>query len=156
MDKELIQLQNLMEAYARQRWRNSLPQVLQGIRSVYGGFLGEKLSQDSPKDVWEALARIGVSQIIDLRYHYDSEKFRTRCKEYGISYYNYPIHNDAETIEVWLRTIHDSPSCCVMGISICKGGIHRVLHYAYTGHYQSVPDYTPTTCEGRLSMTSGR
>lgn len=98
MDKELIQLQNLTEAYARQRWRNSLPQVLQGIRSVYGGFLGEKLSQDSPKDVWEALARIGVSQIIDLRYHYDSEKFRTRCKEYGISYYNYPIHNDAETI----------------------------------------------------------
>lgn len=98
MDKELRELQDLMESYARQRWRDSLPRVLQGIRSVYGGFIGEKLSQDSSKEVWEALVRIGVSQIIDLRYHYDSEKFRDRCKEYGISYYSYPIHNDAETI----------------------------------------------------------
>lgn len=98
MDQDLRELQDLMETYERQRWRNSLPPVLQGMRSVYGGFIGEKLSQDSPKEVWEALVRIGVSQIIDLRYHYDSEKFRTRCTEYGISYYNYPIHNDAETI----------------------------------------------------------
>ena len=152
MDKELIQLQNLMEAYARQKWRNSLPHVLQDIRSVYGGFLGEKLSQDSPKDVWEALARIGVSQIIDLRYHYDSEKFRNMA---SVTITTLFITMQKQS-QVWLRTIHDSPSCCVMGISICKGGIHRVLHYAYTGHYQSVPDYTPTTCEGRLSMTSGR
>lgn len=98
MDQDYRQLRDMMESYVRQRRHNSLPPVLQDIRSVYGGFIGEKLSQDSPREVWEALVRIGVSQIIDLRYHYDSEKFRTLCREYGISYYNYPIHNDAETI----------------------------------------------------------
>lgn len=98
MDQELRELQDLMESYARRRRHDSLPRVLQGMRNVYAGFIGEKLSQDSPKEVWETLTRIGVSQIIDLRYRYDSEKFRVRCKEYGISYYNYPILNDAETI----------------------------------------------------------
>ena len=98
MDQDLRELHDLVELYVRKRRRNSLPFVLQGMRSVYGGFIGEKLSQDSPKEVWEALVKIGVTQIIDLRYHYDSEKFKARCKEYCISYYNYPIHNDAVTI----------------------------------------------------------
>jgi hypothetical protein len=51
MDKELRELQDLMESYARQRWRDSLPLVLQGMVCVYGGFYGDKLSQDSPKEV---------------------------------------------------------------------------------------------------------
>ena len=98
MDQDLRELHDLVELYERKRRRYSLPFVLQGMRSVYGGFIGEKLSQDSPKEVWEALVKIGVTQIIDLRYHYDSEKFKACCKEYCISYYNYPIHNDAVTI----------------------------------------------------------
>lgn len=68
------------------------------MRSVYGGFIGEKLSQDSPETAWRKLQKLGVTQLIDLRYNYNSEKFKDRCEEYGISYYNYPIHNDPETI----------------------------------------------------------
>ena len=82
----------------RRVWYNSLPSVLQGMRSVYEGFIGKSVPQDSPVEVWNALRRLGVTQIIDLRYNYDSEKFKSRCTEHGFSYYNYPIHNDAETI----------------------------------------------------------
>jgi len=98
MDMDLSELRGIVELHERRRRRNSLPPVLRDMRSVYGGFIGEKLSQNSPKEVWEALVGAGISQIIDLRYHYNSEKFETCCKEYGISYYNYPIHDDAETI----------------------------------------------------------
>jgi hypothetical protein len=65
---------------------------------VYGGYIGEKLSQDSPDAVWESLKKMGITQIIDLRYDYRFEKFKSRCEEYGIAYYNYPIHNDPDTI----------------------------------------------------------
>lgn len=96
-----------MESYELQRWRSSLPLVLQGMVSVYGGFFGDKLSQDSPKEVWEGLRRSGISQIIDLRYDYPSEKFRERCDEYGIRYYSYPIHNDPETIANIVEKFYD-------------------------------------------------
>lgn len=89
------------------RWRNSLPLVLQGMVSVYGGFFGDKLSQDNPEEVWNALRKCGISQIIDLRYDYHSEKFKARCEEYGISYYSYPIHNDSETIANIVEKFYD-------------------------------------------------
>lgn len=68
------------------------------MRNVYGGFIGEKLSQDSPEAAWRKLKKLGVTQLIDLRYNYNSEKFKARCEEHGIGYFNYPIHNDPETI----------------------------------------------------------
>lgn len=89
------------------RWRNSLPLVIRGMDSVYGGFYGDKLSQDSPKEVWEALRKCGISQIIDLRYDYHSEHFKARCKAYGISYFSYPIHNDPETIANIVEKFYD-------------------------------------------------
>ena len=107
MDKELRGLQDLIESYERQRWRDALPLVLQGMVSVYGGFYGDKLSQDSPKEVWEGLRRSGISQIIDLRYDYPSEKFRARCDEYGIRYFSYPIHNDPKTIANIVEKFYD-------------------------------------------------
>ena len=88
-------------------WRNSLPPVLQGMVSVYGGFFGDKLSQDSPIGVWEALRKSGISQIIDLRYDYHSENYRVRCEAYGISYFSYPIHNDPETIANIVEKFYD-------------------------------------------------
>ena len=72
------------------RWRNSLPLVLQGMVNVYGGFFGDKLSQESPEEVWNALRKCGISQIIDLRYDYHSKQFKERCEAYGISYFSYP------------------------------------------------------------------
>lgn len=98
MDRLLDNLINMAKSREELELRQSLPPVLKSMRSVYGGFIGERFSQDSPVEVWEALHRMGITQIIDLRYKYYSEKFTSRCKEYGIRYYNYPIHNDAETI----------------------------------------------------------
>lgn len=88
----------IIELCSQWGWHDSLPPILRGIRSVYGGFIGEKLPKDSPAEVLETLRRLRVTQIIDLRYNY-AEKFKSRCMEYGFSYYHYPIHNDAETIE---------------------------------------------------------
>lgn len=107
MDQNLRELQDMMESYERQRWHNSLPLVLQGMVSIYGGFFGDKLSQDNPKEVWEGLRRSGITQIIDLRYDYPSEKFKVRCDEYGIRYFSYPIHNDPETIANIVEKFYD-------------------------------------------------
>ena len=107
MDQNLRELQDMMESYERQRWHNSLPLVLQGMVSIYGGFFGDKLSQDSPKEVWEGLRRSGITQIIDLRYDYPSEKFKVRCDEYGIRYFSYPIHNAPETIANIVEKFYD-------------------------------------------------
>lgn len=89
------------------RWRNSLPLVLQGMVNVYGGFFGDKLSQESPEEVWNALRKCGISQIIDLRYDYHSKQFKERCEAYGISYFRYPIHNDPETIANIVEMFYD-------------------------------------------------
>ena len=88
----------MMESYERQRMHNSFSPVLQDMTRVYGGFFGDKLSHDSSKEVWEGLLRSGISQIIDLRYDCPSEEFMTRCEEYGIRYFSYPIHNSPKTI----------------------------------------------------------
>ena len=95
---DIKELKRLLESQNERRWRNSLPPVLSGMRNVYEGFIGEKISKDGPAEVWASLRNSGVTQIIDLRYKYNAEEFKARCKEYGISYYNYPIHNDPETI----------------------------------------------------------
>lgn len=78
--------------------RDRVHPFLRLARQVYGGYIGEKLSQNSPDAVWESLKKMGITQIIDLRYDYRFEKFKSRCEEYGIGYYNYPIHNDPDTI----------------------------------------------------------
>lgn len=89
------------------RWHNSLPLVLQGMVNVYGGFFGDKLSQESPEEVWNALRKCGISQIIDLRYDYHSKQFKERCEAYGISYFSYPIHNDPEIIANIVEKFYD-------------------------------------------------
>ena len=74
------------------------PLILSNVKRIYGGYVGEKLSKNSPDIVWETLLKMGVKQIIDLRYGYNSASFRSKCETYGIRYFSYPIHNDPETI----------------------------------------------------------
>lgn len=66
--------------------------------NVYGGYVGTKISKDRSDSVWEWLKMMGVTRIIDLRYDYKPEAFKSRCEEFGIKYFSYPIHNDPETI----------------------------------------------------------
>ena len=75
MNIDLDLFSEMLRHDEERRWRNSLPLVMQGMVNVYGGFFGDKLSQDSPEEVWNALRKCGISQIIDLRYDYHSEKF---------------------------------------------------------------------------------
>ena len=70
------------------------PSILYFAQKVYGGYVGEKLSKNSPDIVWETLLKMRVRQIIDLRYGYNSSTYRSRCETYGIRYFSYPIHND--------------------------------------------------------------
>jgi len=86
------------------------------IGSVYGGYFGHKLSIDSPKEAWEKLRRIGVTQIIDLRYDYKVEDtFRQRCERYGMSYFNYPINNDPESIAKMADKFYDFSDLLIEG-----------------------------------------
>lgn len=93
-----MNLDELYDLQGLQRDHEAIPSFLQLTQNVYGGYIGEKLSQNSPVAVWKGLKKMGVTQIIDLRYNYRFEKFKSRCEEYGIGYYNYPIHNDPDTI----------------------------------------------------------
>ena len=74
------------------------PLILSNVKKIYGGYVGEKLSKNSPDIVWKTLLKMGVRQIIDLRDCYNSATFRSRCETYGIRYFSYPIHNDPKTI----------------------------------------------------------
>lgn len=87
----------------RGRTGEVLPSVLCNVQSVYGGYIGDKLSKESPVDVWKALLELGVTQIIDLRYNYNAEGFCSRCREYGIGYFSYPVHNDEKTISEMVK-----------------------------------------------------
>ena len=100
-------LEELFKHQEERRWRESLPLSLRSMVRVYGGFYGEKLSYDSPKEVWEGFRKSGVSQIIDLRYDYPSEKFKARCEKYDIRYFSYPVHNDPETIASMVEKFYD-------------------------------------------------
>lgn len=84
-----------------------IPWFLQLAQDVYGGYVGEKLSKDSPKVFWEGLKRMGVTQIIDLRYNYKPEVFKLRCEKFGIKYFSYPIHNDPETIANMVENFYE-------------------------------------------------
>ena len=74
---------------------------------VYGGYVGTKISKDKPNSVWEWLKEIGVTHIIDLRYDYKPKAFKSRCEEFGIKYFSYPVHDDPETIANMVENFND-------------------------------------------------
>ena len=112
---EWLELSELRRS--REEFRERLPLVLRLAEEVlggyfyeklpFGGYVGEKLSKDSPDNVWEGLKRMGVTQIIDLRYKYKYEVFKSRCGEHGIKYFSYPLHNDPETIANMVQKFDD-------------------------------------------------
>ena len=93
---KFVQAHSLYDLYSMAR--RERPLILSGMERVVGGYIGEKLSKDSPDNVWETLLHDDVTQMIDLRYGHIPQQFISRCEEYGISYFRYPIHNDPETI----------------------------------------------------------
>ena len=70
------------------------------------GIIGEKMSYKAPKSYWDALHYADITQIIDLRYKYNNEKFLEQCQKYGFRYYSYPIHNDPDTIANMVRNFY--------------------------------------------------
>ncbi len=94
------------ESYSFRGWLRE-PEGIFVLDNVYGGYVGTKISKDRPDSVWEWLKMIGVTRIIDLRYDYKPEAFKSRCEEFGIKYFSYPIHNDPETIANMIEKFYD-------------------------------------------------
>ena len=98
------------------------------LDNVYGGYVGTKISKDKPDSVWEWLKRIGVIRIIDLRYDYKPEAFKSRCEKFGIKYFSYPIHNDPETIANMVENFYDFSDMIMEGHFYMMG--HRRAYIA--------------------------
>lgn len=63
---------------------------------AHNGVIGERMSYKVPRAQWMALQTAGIRQVIDIRYEYNPSKFETRCRKYGIEYFNYSVHNDPQ------------------------------------------------------------
>ena len=87
-------------------WRRE-PKGILIYDKVYGGYVGTKISKDKPNSVWEWLKKMDITRIIDLRYDYKPEAFKSRCEEFGIRYFSYPVHDDPETIANMVENFND-------------------------------------------------
>ena len=61
------------------------------LAPVYGGFRGRTLSSAKQHYAWRPLVDAGIRQIIDLRADYTSIAYKSRCEEFGINYFHYPV-----------------------------------------------------------------
>lgn len=61
------------------------------LAPVYGGFRGRTLSSARQHYAWRPLVDAGIRQVIDLRADYTSSAYKTRCEEFGIKYFHYPV-----------------------------------------------------------------
>ena len=113
--------------YDFRRWLRE-PEGILIYDNVYGGYVGTKISKDRPDSVWEWLKMMGVTRIIDLRYDYKPEAFKSRCEKFGIRYFSYPIHNDPETIANMVENFYDFSDMIMEGHFYMMG--HRRAYIA--------------------------
>ena len=117
----------LDEFYSFRVWPRE-PEGILVYDNVYGGYVGTKISKDRQDSVWHWLKKIGVTRIIDLRYDYKPEAFKSRCEEFGIKYFSYPIHNDPETIANMVENFYDFSDMIMEGNFYMMG--HRRAYIA--------------------------
>ena len=72
--------------------------VIPDMAVVYGGVRGRTLSSRHLADVRKALAVAGISQVIDLRQDYTSDRYSDICEMNGMKYFHYPVHRNKETV----------------------------------------------------------
>ena len=108
-------------------WRRE-PKGILIYDKVYGGYIGTKISKDRPDSLWEWLKRMGVTRIIDLRYDYKPEAFKSRCEEFGIRYFSYPVHDDPKTIANMVENFYDFSDMIMEGHFYMMG--HRRAYTA--------------------------
>lgn len=97
------------------------------LARAYDGFRGRTLSSPRQASAWIHLVQGGINQIIDLRADYSSEGYARTCKDWGISYFHYPIAHDEESIR---KMVEDFPAFCKMiddgrFYIACAMGLHR-------------------------------
>lgn len=97
------------------------------LARVYDGFRGRTLSSPRQASAWIHLVQGGIKQIIDLRADYSSEGYARTCRDWGISYFHYPIAHDEETIR---KMVEEFPKFCKMiddgrFYIACAMGLHR-------------------------------
>lgn len=94
---------------------------------VYDGVRGRTLSSRHLADARKALAVAGISQVIDLRQDYTSDRYRDVCEANGMKYFHYPVHRSKETIA---NMVKDFTTFCELidrgeFFISCAQGLHR-------------------------------
>lgn len=97
------------------------------LAPVYGGFRGRTLSSARQHYAWRPLVDAGIRQVIDLRADYTSGAYKTRCDEFGIRYFHYPVVRggkfECQMVELFpeLCSIIDKGGFYIA----CAHGLHR-------------------------------
>lgn len=97
------------------------------LTPVYGGVRGRTMSSRHQAYAWPALVEAGVECVIDLRKKDQTDRLPQLCRQYGISYFHYPVDRDREDIA---RMVELFPELCKRIENgkfyiACAMGLHR-------------------------------
>lgn len=94
---------------------------------VYGGVRGRTLSSSHLAEARKILAQAGISQVIDLRQDYTSDRYRDICEANGMKYFHYPVHRGKETIVNMVKNFTTFCELIDRGdfFISCAMGLHR-------------------------------
>ena len=103
--------------------RLNIPDLL----PVYNGFRGRTLSSPNLQFAWRTVIEAGITQVIDLRADYHTDRYAKLCEANHISYFQFPVEKKQKGIEVLANLF---PQFCEIidrgGFYIaCAQGLHR-------------------------------
>ena len=101
------------------------------------------MSSNAPEAQWTALRAAGIRQIIDARYKYNSCKFEEQCRKYGIGYFNYPVHDDPETIDNMLKNYQRFSELIADGDFLLMGRTLGLVALAIDWYFSKSYDHYP-------------
>ena len=116
---------------AKHDWRVDIQRMMRSnipdLLPVYGGFRGRTLSSPRLQYAWKIIVEAGITQMIDLRADYQTDRYAKLCEANHIGYFHYPVEKKRKGIEVLACQF---PQFCDIidhgGFYIaCAQGLHR-------------------------------
>lgn len=95
--------------------------------SIYGGVRGRTMSSPHLAFAWTIVQDAGIKTIIDLRADGVHSRLRDLCRQYGFTYFHYPVDNRCEEIESMVNLYPDLCRHIDNGkfYIACAMGLHR-------------------------------
>lgn len=97
------------------------------IAAVYGGVRGRTMSSRHQDYAWPIIREAGIRTIIDLREDGVYTRMNDLCKQYGMTYFYYPVDNRCDNIESMVSLLPELCRYIDAGnfYIACAMGLHR-------------------------------